>query len=91
MGRDSKIKICKVCGKEYEGCAPAYIEVNVNRWQDVACCPEHGEEYFRRVIESRMPKPADEKKDKVATSAKKDRVDKKVDNSAKDVPTDSEK
>lgn len=45
-------RICKVCGKEYEYChtnRPATIF----RWQDVACSPEHGAEYFRQVAISR--------------------------------------
>lgn len=59
-------RICKICGKEYEYCR---TETNNKfRWQDVACCPEHGAEYFRLIKESRAkarlididePKPSD--------------------------------
>lgn len=44
-------KFCKICGKEYEYC---YTErKGLYRWQEVACCPEHGAEYFRLVEEAR--------------------------------------
>lgn len=45
-------KICRICGKEYEACKPA-IGATAGRWQDVACCVEHGAEYFARIAESR--------------------------------------
>lgn len=38
-------KICEVCGREYETCPPIRI-TQPFRWQDVACCPEHGSIYF---------------------------------------------
>lgn len=44
-------RICGICGKEYPYCK-TFRQVKF-RWQDVACCPEHGYEYFRRVMESR--------------------------------------
>lgn len=46
-------KICKVCGKEYEYCHTKKKDPRTFRWQDVACCPEHGEEYLALVIASR--------------------------------------
>ena len=49
------IKKCRICGTEYEAC----ITPNPNhifRWQDVACCPEHGEEYLRKVLAARAVK-----------------------------------
>lgn len=47
-------RICKICGKEYDYCR---TETNNKfRWQDVACCPEHGAEYFKRIEESRANK-----------------------------------
>ena len=45
-------KTCKVCGKQYEYChtnRPA----GLFRWQDVACSPECGAEYFKRVAIAR--------------------------------------
>ena len=52
------IKICKVCGKEYEACHTLRPNLNSEfRWNDVACCPEHGAEYLRRIMESRGQTP----------------------------------
>ena len=45
-------RICKVCNCEYEYCHTE-VPVGVNRWQDVACCPEHAAIYFERVAKSR--------------------------------------
>lgn len=48
------IKVCKVCGREYEACRTLRPNLNNEfRWQDVACCPEHGAEYLRRVMAAR--------------------------------------
>ena len=47
-------KVCKVCGREYESCHTLRQNLNSEfRWQDVACCPEHGMEYLRRIMISR--------------------------------------
>lgn len=45
-------KRCKVCGKEYPYCKTA-SRPGVFRYQDVACCPEHGSIYLKRVMEAR--------------------------------------
>ena len=45
------IRICKVCGKEYEYCHT--LLPGVFRWQDVGCCIEHAEEYFEQIRRSR--------------------------------------
>lgn len=48
------IKICRVCGKEYESCRTLRPNLNNEfRWQEVACSPEHGAEYLRRVMAAR--------------------------------------
>lgn len=48
------IKVCKVCGKEYESCHTLRPNLNNEfRWQDVACSPEHGAEYLRQILLSR--------------------------------------
>ena len=52
------IRICKVCGKEYEYCK-TFAPADKFRWQDVACSPECGAEYFARVDAARNNK-ADE-------------------------------
>ena len=46
------IKVCKICGKEYEYCRTER-KSNVFRWQDVACCFEHGSQYFADVERAR--------------------------------------
>lgn len=46
------IKVCKICGKEYPFCKTVF-KPGVFRWQDVACCEEHGSEYLARIIASR--------------------------------------
>lgn len=43
---------CKICGCEYPYCKT--VTKNSFRYQDVACCPEHATEYFRRIELSRM-------------------------------------
>lgn len=46
------IKICRVCGKEYEACH-TQRPVTVFRWQEVACSPECGSIYLAQIEESR--------------------------------------
>lgn len=43
-------RICRVCGKEYEYCHSVKTWDGINRWQDIACCPEHGAQYFAEVL-----------------------------------------
>jgi len=50
-------KKCRVCGKQYEYCK-TYRRATLFRWQDVACCPEHGAIYFEQIAESRGEKPS---------------------------------
>ena len=47
------IKKCKVCGKEYEYCKSMITDPKMFRWQDVACCQEHGAIYLAQVMEAR--------------------------------------
>lgn len=47
-------RICKICGKEYPYCKTER-RGNVFRYQDVACCPEHGSQYFANVEAARNP------------------------------------
>lgn len=44
---------CRICGKEYEACRNSMRVDNVFRWQAVACCAEHGSEYFAQILASR--------------------------------------
>ena len=51
------IKICRVCGKEYEVCHTQRPNLNNEfRWQEVACSPECGQIYLQRIIDSRSKK-----------------------------------
>lgn len=45
-------RICKVCGCEYPYCKTDR-RVDLFRWQDVACCPEHANVYFDSVAKAR--------------------------------------
>ena len=63
-------RICKICGVEYPYCKTEYKE-GVFRYQDVACCKEHGSEYLAKVIASREePKVEAPTVTKKATSTK---------------------
>ena len=44
-------RTCKICGKQYEYCMTNRIDMF--RWQDVACSPEHGALYFQQIADSR--------------------------------------
>lgn len=44
---------CRICGKEYEACRNSKRINGVFRWQDVACCVEHGAEYLAQIRASR--------------------------------------
>ena len=72
-------KICRICGKEYEACHTLRKNVNNEfRWQDVACCPEHGQEYLRQILESRGQKMPEEKPVKKSGGRKKKSWEKPV-------------
>lgn len=51
------VRTCRVCGKSYEACRTMSKAAGVFRWQEVACSPECGTEYLRRVTEARSPTP----------------------------------
>lgn len=46
-------RVCKVCNKSYEYCRTLKPTEGVFRWQDVACCPEHGSIYLSKIRASR--------------------------------------
>lgn len=46
-------RVCRVCGKEYPYCKTAIKDDGMFRWQDVACCKEHGSKYFTKILLSR--------------------------------------
>lgn len=47
-------RICKICGREYPYCKTER-SVDIFRYQDVACCVEHGTQYFAEVEAARTP------------------------------------
>lgn len=47
---DRSLKTCRVCGKQYKPCRPRYAGDSIYRWQDVACCAEHGAQYFEMAL-----------------------------------------
>lgn len=47
-------RICKICGKEYPYCKTERA-AGIFRYQDVACCVEHGTQYFAEVEAARNP------------------------------------
>lgn len=51
------VKKCRVCGKSYEACRTVSKTPGVFRWQEVACSPDCGAEYLRRVMAARSPAP----------------------------------
>lgn len=89
MGKGKRT--CRVCGKVYDYCKPAYTDtVELYRWQDVACCVEHGAEYFALVNAARSEneKPSDERATVVenattATKGKDDAAGRKKNNKSK--------
>lgn len=48
---------CKICGKKYSRCESKQSDFGEYRWYDVACCPEHGEEYLQEILRSRNELP----------------------------------
>lgn len=57
-------KACRVCGKQYKACRTANKLDGVFHWQEVACSPECGAEYLRKVTEARNPAPTVVRKSK---------------------------
>lgn len=47
------MKTCRVCGRPYEACRTVNDALGVFRWQEVACSPECGAIYLRKLNESR--------------------------------------
>lgn len=61
-------KICRVCGKPYEGCRSAQSADGVFRWREVACSVECGAKYLAEVNAARgiTPAPEEPKQEQVA-------------------------
>lgn len=58
----SQKKQCRVCGKDYEPCHSHAPQNGVFRWREVACSPDCGAIYLRRIQESRGLVPRETKK-----------------------------
>lgn len=59
----AKMKVCRVCGKEYRACANSGSG-STFRWQEVACSPECGQAYLKAIYESRgIAQPQEAAKD----------------------------
>lgn len=74
-------RICKICGKEYPFCKTEFVPGSF-RYQDVACCAEHGQEYLAKIVESRTEKKT-EPAPKTETVVKTTKSTKSVENKAK--------
>lgn len=62
------MKQCRVCGKAYKACRTASMSDGVFRWQEVACSPECGSVYLRRVNEARGIADTEKKKERFRKS-----------------------
>lgn len=47
------MKVCRVCGKQYAACSSIRTGSAVFNWREVACSPECGQAYLKRVKDSR--------------------------------------
>ena len=52
----NNIAFCRVCGKEFVPCGKSAAEIGAFNYREVACSPECGQEYLKRVLEGRKPK-----------------------------------
>lgn len=66
-------KICRVCGATYEACQSVRTGSPVFNWREVACSPECGEIYLKRVMEARSPKNTEQAVVKEPTPRKKNK------------------
>lgn len=81
---DKGIRICKVCGKEYPYCKN-WNSADTFRWQDVACCEEHGKEYFAAVMRARGGHKEAPKAIAVESKPVVEKNDTGIENAAKDL------
>ena len=64
-------RICGICGKEYPYCKTFRKEA-IFRWQDVACCQEHGAQYFAEVFAARAKQETPVEEDPVSATQSND-------------------
>jgi hypothetical protein len=54
-----KIRICQVCGKEYDSCKTPVIAEGFFQWRDIACSPQCAIKYMaQKENESKQETPA---------------------------------
>lgn len=85
-------KVCKVCGRTYEYCRTQRMVEGVFRWQDVACCPEHGSEYLAAVKAARgeaIVVTSAEAKQKTRTTRKRTRAKAPAESTAVSAPAEA--
>lgn len=75
---------CRICDKEYEGCRTAKFVPGQFRWQDVACCPEHGSIYLERIIASRNKTESAVPKEEVIIPVVEEKMDESIETSAEE-------
>lgn len=46
---------CRVCGKQFIPCNKSSAEIGAFNYREVACSPECGQEYLKRVLAARNP------------------------------------
>lgn len=65
-------RVCSICGKEYPYCK-TFRKEGVFRWQEVACCQEHGSQYFAEVLAARAASRARKEPEQTTENAGKER------------------
>lgn len=81
-------RICKICGKEYTYCK-TWVNADKFRYQDVACSPKCGAEYFAKIAASRSEQVAPQEEAQSETKPAK-KIAKKASKKIADVePKDS--
>lgn len=70
---------CRVCGKLFIPCGKTSAMIGAFNYREVACSPECGKEYMRRVIESRQVKTEKSKKLKIDKDVTDDKQEFTVD------------
>ena len=70
----NKVRVCRVCGKEYTACRTPRLGEDAFNWREVACSPECGMKYFQMVEEARRGKKSAHKKAKRAEEPKETHI-----------------
>ena len=49
----TRIDSCRICGKTFTPCNKTSAALGAFNYREIACSPECGKQYFKRVLESR--------------------------------------